>query len=327
MHIEKGENSMLKIMKTYDEGLIELAPNEIEPGAWISLIRPTVEELLTVEKITRAPQDFIRSALDPEESSRIEIEDNEILVLINVPINHEGVVIEYDTLPLGIIVTPYYIVTVCQEHNDVLQNFTQSKYKYFCTFKRTRFLFQLLYHSALLFLKDLRQMIRKSDKIEQDLRQSMKNHELFQLLDLQKGLTYYSMSLRSNRVVVERLLRLCSNSQVSHLIKFREEDEDLLDDVRVEYDQSIEMAQIQTDVLAGMMDAFASVISNNLNIVMKFLASVTIVMAIPTTIASFFGMNVPVPWSNHPMGFYLVGLLSLALTAAATLILWKKRLF
>ncbi|MCE5201801.1 MAG: magnesium transporter CorA family protein [Synergistaceae bacterium] len=318
---------MLKITKTYDEGLIELTLDGIESGAWISLIRPTVEELLAVEKITEAPQDFVRAALDLEESSRIEIEDNQILVLINVPLNHEDRPGEYDTLPLGIIVTPDYLVTVCQEHNDVLQNFTASKYKYFCTFKRTRFLFQLLYHSAILFLKDLRQMTRKSDKIEQDLRQSMKNQELFQLLDLQKGLTYYSMSLRSNRVVVERLLRLCSNPQVNHLIKFREEDEELLDDVRVEYDQSIEMAQIQTDVLAGMMDAFASVISNNLNIVMKFLASVTIVMAIPTMIASFFGMNVPVPWSGHPLGFYIVGLLALALTVVAIGVLWKKRLF
>lgn len=318
---------MLKITKTYDEGLIELTLDGIESGAWISLIRPTVEELLAVEKITEAPQDFVRAALDLEESSRIEIEDNQILVLINVPLNHEDRPGEYDTLPLGIIVTPDYLVTVCQEHNDVLQNFTASKYKYFCTFKRTRFLFQLLYHSAILFLKDLRQMTRKSDKIEQDLRQSMKNQELFQLLDLQKGLTYYSMSLRSNRVVVERLLRLCSNPQVNHLIKFREEDEELLDDVRVEYDQSIEMAQIQTDVLAGMMDAFASVISNNLNIVMKFLASVTIVMAIPTMIASFFGMNVPVPWSSNPLGFYIVGILALALTVVAIGVLWKKRLF
>lgn len=318
---------MLKIVKTLDDGLLELTPETVEPGVWISLVRPTAEELLIVEKITEAPQDFVRSALDPEESSRIEIEDNHILVLVNVPVNHEEAKGEYDTLPLGIIVTPDYIVTICQEYNDILQNYTESRYKYFSTYKRTRFLFQILYRSAMLFLKDLRQMIRKSDKIEQDLRKSMKNQELFQLLDLQKGLTYYSMSLRSNRVVVERLLRLCSNPQVKHLIKFREEDEDLLDDVRVEYDQSIEMAQIQTDVLAGMMDAFASVISNNLNIVMKFLASVTIVMSIPTMIASFFGMNVPVPWTNHPMGFYIVGLFAAATAVIAILVLWKKRLF
>ena len=318
---------MLKITKTTESQLIELTPDRIEVGAWINLVRPSADELNAVEAITEAPQDFIRSALDPEESSRIEIEDNHILVLINVPINHDSHVYEYDTIPLGIIITPDYIVTICQEYNDVIQNFSETRFRYFSTFKRTRLLFQILYRSAMLFLKDLRQMTRRSDQIEQDLRKSMKNEELFQLLDLQKGLTYYSMSLRSNKVVVERLLRLCSNPQVSHIIKFREEDEELLDDVRVEYDQAIEMAQIQTDVLAGMMDAFASVISNNLNIVMKFLASITIVMAIPTMVASFFGMNVPVPWEGDPMGFVIVSIVALGLTIISSWVLWKKRLF
>ena len=318
---------MLKITKTTESQLIELTPDRIEVGSWINLVRPSADELNAVEAITEAPQDFIRSALDPEESSRIEIEDNHILVLINVPINHDSHVYEYDTIPLGIIITPDYIVTICQEYNDVIQNFSETRFRYFSTFKRTRLLFQILYRSAMLFLKDLRQMTRRSDQIEQDLRKSMKNEELFQLLDLQKGLTYYSMSLRSNKVVVERLLRLCSNPQVSHIIKFREEDEELLDDVRVEYDQAIEMAQIQTDVLAGMMDAFASVISNNLNIVMKFLASITIVMAIPTMVASFFGMNVPVPWEGDPMGFVIVSIVALGLTIISIWVLWKKRLF
>ena len=318
---------MLKITKTTESQLIELTPDRIEVGAWINLVRPSADELNAVEAITEAPQDFIRSALDPEESSRIEIEDNHILVLINGPINHDSHVYEYDTIPLGIIITPDYIVTICQEYNDVIQNFSETRFRYFSTFKRTRLLFQILYRSAMLFLKDLRQMTRRSDQIEQDLRKSMKNEELFQLLDLQKGLTYYSMSLRSNKVVVERLLRLCSNPQVSHIIKFREEDEELLDDVRVEYDQAIEMAQIQTYVLAWMMDAFASVISNNLNIVMKFLASITIVMAIPTMVASFFGMNVPVPWEGDPMGFVIVSIVALGLTIISIWVLWKKRLF
>lgn len=322
---------MMKITKTYAEGLFELTEDSIEPGSWISLIRPTSEELLVVEKITQAPQDFVRAALDPEESSRVEVEDNHILVVLNVPKNHTLAPVvsfgEYDTIPLGIIVTPDYFVTVCQEDTDMLRNFDDSRWRSFSTFKRTRLLFQLLYTSAILFLRDLRQMTRKSDTIEQDLRASMKNKELFQLLDLQKSLTYYSMSLRSNRVVVERLLRLTSNPQVNHIIKFRDEDEDLLDDVRVEYDQSIEMAQIQTVVLAGMMDAFASVISNNLNIVMKFLASVTIVMAIPTMIASFFGMNVAIPWGGEPLGFWIVIGMTFVLSAISIIILWKKRLF
>ncbi|MDO5562612.1 MAG: magnesium transporter CorA family protein [Synergistaceae bacterium] len=318
---------MLKITKTVEDGLIELSPEQVEPGAWLSLIRPTAEELLTVENITEAPQDFVRAALDPEESSRIEVEDNHILVLVNVPVNHENNPDEYDTLPLGIIVTPDYIVTICQENNEALRSFTETRFRYFSTFKRTRFLFQILYRSAMLFLKDLRQMSGRRDRIDENLRRSMKNRELFQLLDLQNGLTYYAMSLRSNRVVVERLLRLCSTAQVSHMIKLREEDEDLLDDVRVEYDQAIEMTQVQTNVLAGMMDAFASVISNNLNIVMKFLASVTIVLAIPTMVASFFGMNVPIPWEGHPMGFAIVCIIALILTIAAIVVLWRKKLF
>lgn len=307
--------------------LAELSRESVETGAWLNLIHPTADELASAEGITGAPQDFIRAALDPEESSRIEIEDDYILVLINVPIDHAENNFEYDTMPLGIIITPDYFVTVCHEANSVMQNFTEARFRYFSTFKRTRMLFQILYRSAMIFLKDLRQMTRRSDKIEQDLRLSMKNEELFQLLDLQKGLTYYSMSLRSNKVVVERLLRLCSNPQVNHIIKLRKEDEELLDDVRVEYDQAIEMAQIQTDVLAGMMDAFASVISNNLNIVMKFLACITIVLSIPTMVASFFGMNVPIPWGANPLGFLIVCVVAAAMTIAATWMLWKKRLF
>jgi magnesium transporter len=318
---------MLKITKTFDDGLRELESSEIEPGAWINLVHPTREEIAVAEEITKAPVDFIQAALDPEESSRLEIEDDHILVLINVPKDHDDIIEEYDTMPLGIIMTPDYIVTICQDFNTVLANFTSAYQRYFSTFKRTRFLFQILYRSAALFLRDLRQINRKSDTVEQDLRKSMKNKELFQLLDLQKGLTYFSMSLRSNRVVIERLMRLFSNIQVSHLIKLREEDEDLLDDVRVEYDQAIEMTQVQTVVLAGMMDAFASVISNNLNIVMKFLASVTIVMAIPTMIASFFGMNVPVPWGSDQFGFLIIIFISLITSAVLTYFLWKREFF
>ena len=319
---------MLTITKTFENrGLIELDLNNIEPGCWFNLIKPTAEELLIVEKATQAPHDFIQAALDPEESSRLDVEDNHILTLINVPVNKDALSRAYDTIPLAIINTPDYVVTVCQEENQVLNNFRASRYKYFTTFQRTRFLFQILYISAMLFLKDLRQITENSDRIEQNLRKSMKNKELFQLLDLQKGLTYYSVSLRSNRVVAERVLRLCSNAHNEQIIKLREEDEDLLDDVLVEYRQAIEIAQLQTDVLAGMMDAFASVIANNLNIVMKFLASVTIVMAIPSLISGLFGMNVPVPWGTHPMGFYFIGLFTVVVTTIAIIFLWKKKLF
>ena len=318
---------MLEILKSMEEGLVALSMQNIEPGAWVNLIHPTHEELLEVEKLTGAPSDFIRAALDPEETSRIEIEDDEILILVNVPVDRASGSDEYDTIPLGIIVTPDYIVTICQKENAVFEPFSKKRYRGFSTFKRTRFLFQLLYCSAALFLKDLRQITRKSDTIEKDLRKSMKNVELFQLLGLQKGLTYYSIALRSNKVVIERILRVCSNPQLAHIIKIREEDEDLFDDVRIEYDQGIEMAQVQADVLTGMMDAFGSVISNNLNIVMKFLASVTIVLAIPTMISGLWGMNVPVPWAANPMGFLYALLLAVFISVVTVIVLWKKNFF
>lgn len=318
---------MLEIWKTDETGLRPLTLETIEPGSWISLIHPSGQELNKVEEFTNAPHDFIRAPLDPEESSRIEVEDDHILILVNVPIDREDINEEYDTIPLGIIMTENYIVTICQHDNAVFDPFTKNRFRTFSTFKRTRFVLQMLYRTAMLFLKDLRQMSRKSDMIEQDLRRSMQNKELFQMLNLQKGLTYYSMSVRSNRAVIERILRLCSNPQVRHIIKLREEDEDLLDDVRVEYDQAVEMTQIQTDVLAGMMDAFASVISNNLNIVMKFLASVTIVMAVPSIISGLFGMNVQVPWTNNQFGFAYACILTVGVVAAAIYVLWKKGLF
>jgi magnesium transporter len=155
----------------------------------------------------------------------------------------------------------------------------------------------------------------------------MKNEELFLLLDLQKALTYFNVALRSNKSVVDRLMRLFSNSGARHLVKLREEDEELLEDVRIEFDQAMEMVQMHGEVLASMMDAFASVISNNLNMVMKFLASVTIVMSIPTMIASFFGMNVPVPWQTSSVGFVYSMFVAFMLTVAVTVLLWKKRMF
>lgn len=321
---------MLKIYTTTSDRLMELefqADTGIEPGAWFNLIRPSASELRIVSEVTGAPLDVLRAALDQEESSRIEVDDDMVLTLTNIPKNDESLTFGYDTIPLGIIISEKYIVTVCLEENEVLEDFDAGHHHFFDTTKRTRFLFQILYRTAILYLKDLRLMNRKTDEIEQALRLSMKNKELFLLLDLQKALTYFTVSLRSNRSVIERLMRLFGNKSVHHLVKLREEDEELLEDVRIEYDQAIEMVQVHSDVLSSTMDAFASVISNNLNIVMKFLASVTIVMAIPTMIASFFGMNVPVPWEGDFAGFRYAMAVAAALTALVTYLLWKKRMF
>lgn len=322
---------MLKINITRSDGLKEIDLQMgagVEPGAWFNLVRPSASELRIVSEITDAPLDFLRAALDMEESSRIEVEDDHILIITNVPkYGGDGSSFGYDTVPLGIIISPNHVSTVCLEENEVLEDFDNLHHLFFDTRKRTRFLLQILYKSAVLFLKDLRLMNRRTDDIERDLRRSMKNKELFLLLDLQKALTYFAVSLRSDRSVVDRLMRLFANPGVHHLVKLREEDEELLEDVRIEFDQAIEMVQMHGEVLASMMDAFASVISNNLNIVMKFLTSVTIAMSIPTMIASFFGMNVPVPWQGNPAGFIYALYVAVALTIAVTVLLWKKKMF
>jgi magnesium transporter len=192
------------------------------------------------------------------------------------------------------VLTRDYFITICLDSHQVLEEFAAEGPRTFSTYKKTRFLFQLLYKSALLYLKYLKQINRSTDEIERDLRQSVKNQEIFQLLELQKGLTYFTASLRSNGIVLERLLRLRSNRELQHLIAVYEEDEDLLEDVIIENKQAIEMVEMYSNVLSGMMGAFTSIISNNLNRVLKFLAAVTILLAIPTMV-QFLGMNVEGP--------------------------------
>ncbi|MDR3165468.1 MAG: magnesium transporter CorA family protein [Synergistaceae bacterium] len=321
---------MIKVLATKPDGLSEIETQggeKIPPGSWMKLTKPSAAEIRDVSEASGAPIDFLQAALDMEEPSRIEVEEDHILIITNVPKLDAGVSLGYDTIPLGIVISPDYIVTVCLEENEVLDDFDRLHHLFFDTRKRTRFLLQILYKCAVVFLKDLRIMNKRTDEIEQDLRRSMKNKELFLLLDLQKTLTYFTVALRSNRNVVERLMRLFSNPSVHDKVKLREDDEELLEDVRIEFDQAIEMVQMHGEVLASMMDAFASVISNNLNIVMKFLTSVTIVMAIPTIVASFFGMNVPVPWAGKTLGFLYAMLVALLLTISVTVLFWKKKMF
>jgi len=316
---------MLKICKSDSFSYQELSLDNLVKGAWIQLVNPTTWELNAVAEATQVPLDFLKAALDEEERSRIELEDNCILVITNIPlmINETN----YDTLPLGMIVTEDYIITVCLENNPVFSEFNAVTYRTYNTAKRTRFLFQILYKSASYYLKYLRQINKHTDEIEIVLRTSMKNHEIFQLMDLQKGLTYFTVSLRSNGVVMDRLLRLRSNSQSQHLIKMYEEDEDLLEDVIIENNQAIQMVEMYTNILSSLTDAFASIISNNLTMVMKFLASMTIILAVPTMLASFWGMNVDVPFAHNPYGFAVVLAMAMAIAGISAFILWKKKMF
>ena len=222
------------------------------------------------------------------------------------------------TLPDGtvskITVVPFY---------PILTAFMDGRVRDFHTFMKTRFILQILYKNATQYLQYLRIIDKKSEVIENKLHQSQKNEELIELLELQKSLVYFTTSLRSNEVVLEKLLRIDK-------IKKYPEDTDLLEDVIVENKQAMEMTSIYNGILSGTMDTFASVISNNLNIVMKFLATVTIVMSIPTMVASFYGMNVRasgMPFAEHPYGFGIVLFFTLVLTLIVAYIFNKKDLF
>ena len=316
---------MYKIFKSTTTGIDELELNQSEKGIWIDIVNPTSDELKEISAKTGIQMDFLSAALDDEEKARIEIEDDQMLILIDIPLLRSNN--DYDTIPLGIIITANYVVTVCLEVNAVLADYSAPNYKLFSTYKKTRFLFQILYKSATLYLKYIRNINRRTDELEQHLRKSMENAELFNLLDVQKSLTFFSASLRSNYIVTEKLLRLRSTTQMKPLLKIYEEDEDLLEDVIIEYKQAIEMVEMYSHILNSMMEVFASIINNNMNLVMKFLAGVTILLAIPTVLSGLWGMNVPVPFSNDPNAFYMVSAIAMTIAGSFAYFLWKKNMF
>ena len=305
------------------DGNISLA--SAEKGSWINVVNPDSDDLQLVSMVTEIPTDVLKTALDTEERSHVEIEDNYIFVVINIPVVLETD--SYDTLPLGIFITSDFIITLCIEETEVMRAFTKNTYPLFHTFKKTRFLFQILYRSATLFLRYLMQINHRTDDLEETLRHSMRNKEFFMLLELQKSLTYFTSALRGNGIVMERLMRLRRNTALHHLIKMYEEDEDLLEDVIIENKQAIEMVEMYSNILMSMSDTFASIISNNLNIAMKFLASITIILAVPTIIFSFWGINVPLPFANNVMGFVYVIAIAFFCALCAVFMLWRKDLF
>ena len=317
---------MLEVFK-HNNGHLEddLSIATAEKGSWINVVNPDSDDLQIVSMVTEIPTDVLKMALDTEERSRVEIEDDYVFVVINIPIILETD--SYDTLPLGVFITPDFIVTVCLQETDVMKAFTQNKYPLFYTFKKTRFLFQILFRTATLFLRYLQQINHRTDDIESILRHSMRNREFFMLLELQKSLTFFASALRGNGAVMEKLLRLRRNQSLHHLLKLYEEDEDLLEDVIIENKQAIEMVEMYSNILMNMSDTFASIISNNLNIVMKFLASITIILSVPTTIFSLWGVNVPLPFQENEWGFFLVITIAMLCSAVAVALLWMKKLF
>ena len=310
---------MITIYKNTEFGLEIIS--EIVPGCWINVIDPTTDEIEFVVS-QGVPQDFITYPLDLDERPRTEREDDgKLLILIRIPY-FEGAKVDvpYITIPLGIILTDKYIITVCRRHNDLLQEFASGRVRGLSTGKRNRFMLRLLLANASRYLLFLREINKVTDVLEDTLVASMKNKEVFELLKYQKSLVYFTTALKSNELVLERLQR-------SQIFKQYPDDEDLLEDVITENQQAIEMVNIASTILSSMMDAFASIISNNMNIVMKFLTSMTIVMSIPTIVTSFFGMNVPLPMQTQTWASWAIIGIFMAISAVIIFIFLKRDWF
>lgn len=312
---------LLKIYNTDIETNEFRELKEFKKGSWINLVNPSENEIKKVCESVQIQEDFIRDALDFEEKARIDHEedDDTTLFVVDVPITEngeEGEVI-YSTLPLGmIVVRDDFFITVSLRKNKIIESFEKRKIKNFQTYKKTRFIFQILYLNSSFYLSYLKQINKETEVAEYILKNSMRNKELLKMLTLEKGLVYFTTSLKSNELVMEKTLR-------GKIIKLYEEDEEILEDAITENRQAIEMAQIYNNILNGTMDAYASIISNNMNGVMKTLTSITIILAVPTMISSFWGMNVNLPLQNNPLGFIVMILISIILTLLVSW--WLRR--
>ena len=292
---------MKRIYLTVEDHLNEI--NTFEKGCWVHLQNPTREEIDGINARFALDPTYIQSALDEEESARIERDGDQTLIIVDIPyVEAEGNGYSYTTVPLGIIMVDDVIITVSTRESTIITDFTEERIRGFWTFKRTRFILQLLHRNASRFLAYLKQIDKASMFVQTRLEASMRNQELLQMMKL------------------EKMLRM-------DMLRKYPDDSDLLEDVIIENKQAMEMCAIYRDIMSGTMDAFASIISNNLNVVMKVLTSLTVVLSIPTLFASLWGMNVGVPFENAPFGFWMVLGISVVASVAAFVLLWRKKMF
>lgn len=291
-------------------------------GCWINATDPTIEELARVSRETGLDLDYLSYPLDPDERSRFEREDEQLLIIMQTSYRlSEESDIPYDTVPLGILHNDHCIVTVCALENPVVRDVVSGLVKRVSTVKRNRLTLQLFLRNAQRFLIDVRQINKKVDQIEDRMENATRNRELLDLLKLEKSLVYFMTGLKANEAMMERVKR-------DRIFEMYEEDSDLLDDVLIENLQAIEMVQIASNILTSMASAFASVISNNVNQVVKVLTVTTILVAIPTLVSGFFGMNVEgLPFHDSPYGFWMVMGVALALAGVFSFLFYRWRVF
>jgi magnesium transporter len=305
---------MIKIFKTFG-GYIEI--KEPQESCWVNVINPSQVEIEKLAKDNNIPLELITDALDQDERPRIEFEDDWTYIILRIPFEVKNNGVPYNTMPLGIIIKENLTITVCLQENEVLPigqpNILREQYTHISD--SINFVLRLFLRSGNIYSKYLKQINQMTDLIEQDLEKSIKNKELNKLLKMEKCLVYFITSIKANEIV---LARLRNSRKITTEIN-----EDLLEDAIIENKQALEMAQIYSDIQSGMMDAFASVISNNLNIVMKQLTLISIILMIPTLIASLFGMNVPVPFGNSEWAFPLI--ISISLTLSLLVVIRFRR--
>ena len=287
------------------------------PGCWINCVAPSEDEIAGLIRDFSIEPDFFRAAMDEEESSHIDSEDGNTLIIIDIPVvERTGKEIAYVTTPLGIILTEKNVITVSTRENPILDEFAEGIVRGVQTNLKTHFILHLMLRIASRYLQYLKQIDRMTSQIERELRRSMKNSQLLQLMDIEKSLVYFSSSLKGNELTIEKIMR-------GRVVKLYEEDQDLLEDVLIEVKQAVDMSGIYLDILSSTMESFASLISNNLNMVMKVLASITLIISIPMVISGYYGMNVEgIPFTT----FWFPIVISILCMAVAAVILKKKEM-
>ena len=312
---------MVKYYRTDDRKIHE--EPTIQDGVWVQMVNPSVAEGQMVADALDMDVEDVLAALDEEESSRIELQDGYTLILVDIPsieIRHEKE--SYTTIPLGILITSGEIVTVCTEDTPVLQAFLNNRVREFSTKKKLRFVYQILYRIAVLYQSDLRIIDKMRTEIEERVGDDTEEVDLIALHELESTLVYFATSLRANATVLDRLTRYKRLEQYP-------DDRELLDDVIVEIRQAIEMTSIYRDDIKGTRELFSSILDNRLNNAMKYLTSITLLMAVPTVISGLYGMNVQsdgMPFANTTAGFAIVLGLTLALCVFAAWVLHKKHM-
>lgn len=315
---------MIRYFRSVSGDLMPL--DQAEPSCWIAISPPFDRTDLTKLSLKLdVPFDFLTDSIDIDERSRYEREDGVKLIVVNTPyVNEQPKESEglYITVPIGIILTEDYIITITGFENNLLDRFIQNRVKNFATSDEKMFILQILEQNVYEFLSCLKKLNLKRNVIEQELYNSSRNEELKQLLRIEKSLVYFVNTLSSNELLKMKMKRTDFLD-----IRGLEDHNDLFEDIIIDNSQALEMANVHTNILSGTMEAYASIVSNNLNVFIQRLTIATIVLMVPTLVASFYGMNVPIPFQQSENSFFIVILTSIVL---AILLIWffrRKRLF